>query len=176
MAGDADESKLNVPSSDARLEALKSFKDWSNYLLVTTVAAVGWVGKQNTHPALVASLAIWSLGISAVFGVFTLALVPLVSEQMDRASDRPSIFTVPVQFYVGGPTLRTMHLTQACRPQHLSFMLGVLLYSAAATGLRGPRLEVLNPWSVYGSFAALVVVFAWIARGSHRRSPEPKPK
>jgi len=31
-----------VMNTDPRVEALESFKDWSNYLLVTTVAATGW--------------------------------------------------------------------------------------------------------------------------------------
>ena len=35
---------------EQHLKALDSFKDWSNYLLVTTVAALGWTaGKDAGH-------------------------------------------------------------------------------------------------------------------------------
>jgi len=38
--------------TDHRLAALTVFKDFTNYLLVTTVAATGWVVMQRTAPAL----------------------------------------------------------------------------------------------------------------------------
>ena len=33
---------------EQKLKALDSFKDWTNYLLITTVAALGWVGTERT--------------------------------------------------------------------------------------------------------------------------------
>ena len=32
---------------DQKLKALDAFKDWSNYLLVTTVAALGWTSTKK---------------------------------------------------------------------------------------------------------------------------------
>jgi len=43
--GIRDMSEGNTPAQ----EALAHFKDWSNYLLVTTVAAVGWLGAANVQ-------------------------------------------------------------------------------------------------------------------------------
>jgi hypothetical protein len=169
MSGDVAVSSGSGP--DPRIEALKSFKDWSNYLLVTTVAAIGWIARTETAPSLIPALAIWSLGISAVFGIFSLALVPLISEQMEQAVDRTSIFAVPVRFYAGGSTLRTMYLTQACRPQHLSFILGILLYCVAATGYRMPTPgSPVRTWCLAVAPPLLVVIFIAIAVRSHRRS------
>jgi len=34
---------MSEASTQATTKALEFFKDWSNYLLVTTVAALGWV-------------------------------------------------------------------------------------------------------------------------------------
>ena len=168
---------------DGRVEALKAFKDWSNYLLVTTVAAIGWIAKSAPAsataqaPSFVLSLAIWCLGISAVFGIFTLALVPLVSEQMKDAEDSSSIFTVPVKFFVVMTEPWTMYLSQSCRPQHLSFILGILLYCVDATWYRVPPLTwKASEWprvSEWGPIAApIVLVFAFVivAIRSHRRN------
>jgi len=62
------------------LSALSSFKDWSNYLLVTTVAALGWVATSHEPGGILRALIIGFLGSSIVFGIFTLALIPLVTE------------------------------------------------------------------------------------------------
>ena len=63
------------------LAAIKSFKDWSNYLLVTTVAALGWV--TTNHLVGIAGIArafvIGFLGSSIVFGIFTLDWDPTAS-------------------------------------------------------------------------------------------------
>jgi hypothetical protein len=162
---------VNDASGDRRLEALESFGQWSNWLLVTTVAAVGWVAKADSRDSLTAAFAVWSLGISTLFGICTLALVPLVAEQMDAVSDRSSIFVVPVRFHAGGPALRTMYLTQACRPQHLSFILGVLLHCAAVTGYEGPKFSTLGACGHAAVPVTLLVTFAVVAVRSHRRPP-----
>jgi hypothetical protein len=143
---------------------------------VTTVAALGWVAKDQPRPLkLTMSIAVWCFGISAVSGIFTLALVPLIAEQIDGYS---SIFTVPVQFLLGSSKPRMMFLTQACRPQHIAFILGIVFYSVAATDLSGPvaikyagwipRLRLLSP-------ALLIALFMFIGWSSHRRPPNAAP-
>lgn len=124
---------------DKRFKALSHFKDWSNYLLVTTVAAVGWVAQSKTGDQLLLSLAVWCLGVSLIFGILTLALVPLVAQQVDRSHS--SIYKVPVSFRLLLVPC-TAYLTQACRPQHLLFIAGVGLYCAAVTTEQQVRLTI----------------------------------
>jgi hypothetical protein len=82
---------------DAKIDALNLFEKYSNYLLVTTVAAAGWIASTGVAFTSVAlkSAALWSLGVSIIFGIFTLALLPLIREQ---AGDGQSIFMVPAKF------------------------------------------------------------------------------
>jgi hypothetical protein len=104
------------------------FKDWSNYLLVTTVAALGWV---TTKEAVISSISlprVWllcvlCLTLSVVFGIFTLALIPLVAEQ--RAAEE-SFYYVDAEFNLLGRC--HARLKWVCFPQHVLFILGVLLY------------------------------------------------
>jgi len=124
---------------DKLTKALEFFKDWTNYLLVTTVAAVGWVAEKGVitnHP----KLKFWcllALGLSAVFGILTQALVPLVQEQR---RDEVSNYQVPATFWFW-PKLRDwfpmlpaegMRLTWLCFPQHVLLIIGILLYVYAA--------------------------------------------
>lgn len=113
--------------------ALEAFSKWSNYLLVTTVAALGWIatGHGNLHPAWARSASLWLLALSAIFGVLALALVPLLAEQ--QSADATSIYKTRIRFSLFGLNCSAF-LTQACRPQHLSFMIGILLYGGAAAG------------------------------------------
>jgi hypothetical protein len=113
-------------------KALDYFKDWSNYLLVTTVAAIGWVGRANIMwcspwPRL---LCVSSLTLSVWFGIFTLALVPLVAEQRTPSQ---SIYHVEAEFNLLGT--RRRKLKSVCFWQHVLFLFGVLMY-AAGTGWR----------------------------------------
>jgi hypothetical protein len=111
--------------------ALEAFDRWSNYLLVTTVAAVGWISSDNVrfHSDTLRDLSLWSLGVSVVFGILALALVPLVAEQ---AESERSIFRVKARFSFAGIALHG-YLTQACRPQHAFFILGIVFYCAGTT-------------------------------------------
>ena len=129
---------------DSRSRALESFADWSNYLLVTTVAALGWVAEFPIASAPIPVVGIplrpiyvWCFGISIIFGIFTLALIPLVRQQMTHRHE--SIYRVPATFSLFGRH-PAMYLTQCCRPQHISFIAGVVLYSADAAGLSEKRL------------------------------------
>lgn len=123
--------------SDQRLKALEWFKDWSNYLLVTSVAALGWIASENggtwAQPAL-KSFAVWCLGLSIVFGIFTLALIPLVTQQLE---EHRSIYSVPASFSVLGIQCHA-YIPQACRPQHVLFICGVLGYCMG----KGPGLSI----------------------------------
>src|SRR5262249_28320575 len=42
-----DGPKPRLLTATQKTAAVKSFKDWTNYLLVTTVAALGWVSSQQ---------------------------------------------------------------------------------------------------------------------------------
>ena len=118
-----------IDSSDPKLIALAHFKDWSNYLLVVTVAAVGWTAETKDGNQVLMDLAVWALSLSLVFGILALALVPLVAEQMQPS--HKSIYDVQAKFrMIWG--LR-FYIPQACRPQHILFMVGAILYCLAST-------------------------------------------
>jgi len=122
------------PPPDKLTKALEFFKDWTNYLLVTTVAAIGWVAAEKGTIANHPNLKFWcllALGLSAVFGILTQALVPLVQEQR---TDEASNYRVPVTFWLW-PRLRQwipapwdngMRLTWMCF--HVVLIIGILLY------------------------------------------------
>jgi len=114
------------------LKALDGFKDWSNYLLVTTVAAMGWTATQecNFRVSWMRSRAILSFAASIVFAILTLALIPHVAEDIKETTEgvAPSIYYVYWRD-------RGFHwrLTYLCLPQHLLFLLGILLYAAGTS-------------------------------------------
>lgn len=74
----------SVNEVEQLLKGLEFFGNWSNYMLVTTVAALGWVASKDRAAMTVRSLrlVIGSLCASIVFAVFTLALIPLVAENI----------------------------------------------------------------------------------------------
>ena len=122
-------------------DALEFFKDWSNYLLVTTVAALGWAATANVlvNSPTLRRWCIWSFALSIVFAIFTLALIPLVAEQ--RAQGQ-SIYDVMVTSYLPW----RIHLKVVCLPQHILFIAGIIFYAwgawnpgpaSAATGAQG---------------------------------------
>ena len=115
-------------SVDRRIKALEFFKDWTNYLLVTTVAALGWVTKPGLDfsPPGLKLACIWCLSASIVFAILTLALIPHISEQMKE--DEKSIYKVKASFYIFGIQCRS-RLKNACFPQHVLFLAGVIIYS-----------------------------------------------
>src|SRR5262249_50901266 len=82
------------------LMALGFFKDWSNFMLVTTVAALGWTAKVETNGGCrglqLTSVVFFALSIA--FAVFTLALVPLVAEEI--AGGAKSMYAVEANFNV----------------------------------------------------------------------------
>jgi hypothetical protein len=137
-------------------KALEHFKDWSNYLLVTTVAALGWVasGKAGISDPCLRSLCLVSFGGSAVFGMLTLALIPLIAEQYHpgkQATDRKGVLRFenkqPVlmnSFYDVFAKFNVFNWKWACKVkyvcffQHTLFILGIV-YFVIGTCLSPPN-------------------------------------
>jgi hypothetical protein len=107
-------------------KSLEFFKDWSNYLLVTTVAALGWVASKDLSfcRPWIKGLCVCAFALSVVFAIFTLALIPLVAEQRQP---KQSIYEVCAAFNLIGP--RCLYLKTVCFPQHFLFLAGIALYA-----------------------------------------------
>ena len=157
---------LPDPSIDDRQTALGHFKDWSNYLLVSTVAAIGWIAQSKIGHRDVLELSVWCFGLSLIFGILTLALIPLIAEQL-RDQDK-SIYQVQARFsFLRRP--REAYLTQACRPQHLLFMIGVIVYAIAVTAAE-PVTNLIASMGLGPSVVGLLVVTALAGYWSKPRS------
>jgi hypothetical protein len=117
---------MNGSPSDAQAKALEFVNSASSYVLLATIALLAWVasGVEFSNDALrVASMA--CLTVSAMFGVATLALIPLVQE-----ARRPgqSNFEVEARFMLLGQ--RGARLKTALLPQYLFLLAGLVLYVA----------------------------------------------
>jgi hypothetical protein len=115
---------MNGPPSDAQAKALEFINSASSYVLLATIALLAWVasGVEFSNDGLrVASMA--CLTLSVVFGVATLALIPLVQE-----ARRPgqSNFEVEARFMLFGR--RGARLKSALAPQYLSLLAGLIFY------------------------------------------------
>jgi hypothetical protein len=121
--------------TEQHLAALGTFKDWSNYLLVTTVAALGWVALPN-H----VDLSIWMrdvvmacFGASICCGILTLALIPHVATGVREHNK--SFYQVRVQiqslWLVGEPRW-SVRLMLVCAPQHVLFLAGIVFFTVGA--------------------------------------------
>jgi hypothetical protein len=114
--------------TEQHLKALDSFKDWSNYLLITTVAAIGWVASLNYK-----GFEIWFFALSAIFGIFTLGLIPLVAT--DVSDTDQSFYDVRARFkpfWMWGPEWR-MRIKWMCWPQHILFIAGIIAFAVHST-------------------------------------------
>jgi hypothetical protein len=137
--------------TDQQTKALEFFKDWTNYLLVTSVAALGWTAKEIRPTAVADGAAILKplsavcLAISIMFAILTLALIPLVQEQRKEAQ---SNYDVRAEYWLLG-RLRQHKLKDACFWQHLFFLFAVALYA----------IDVALPLgqSLWSSVATLVI-------------------
>jgi hypothetical protein len=143
-------STVNLELEKGHAEALTAFKDWSNYLLVTTVVAVGWIANDqvpspsNSPPKFWLSASAWAFCLSVVFGIFTLALVPLVREEITRhaknANGEWSIFDLKAEFrliYLFNKLKLKITIKSVCWIQHVLFILGIVLYTYAKFGFFG---------------------------------------
>jgi hypothetical protein len=153
--------EVAITEADPKTDALESFERWSNYLLVTTVAAAGWVASDGVtfEPEIFQSVTLGCFGVAIIFGIFTLALVPLIAETMMKSDS--SIYRVKVRF-----SLFTfdwyVYLTQACRPQHASFIAGIAFYCIGTVDDWWPAVAVLIAALLYG----------WLSQpGPWRRPP-----
>ena len=134
--------------TDPKTKALEFFKDWSNYLLVTTAVAVGWVGGTGFafSSAWVRAVCILSFSISIVFGILTLALIPLVQEQ--RRAEHDSNYDVPARYRDWSGGERVCRLKSLCFPQHLLFMLGVLSFALGTMGGNPSEMAGAVKWGL----------------------------
>jgi hypothetical protein len=122
-------------SVEKKIKALELFKDWSNALLVTTVAAVGWIIAKDSPrlPSCIYCVTILSFGMSIIFAILTLALIPLVAEELDEYSE--SIYTTDGNLYVLWFFKIKCRLIYVCWPQHVLFIVGIVFYVFGSLGL-----------------------------------------
>src|SRR4029434_7251667 len=69
------------------------------------------------------------LALSILFGIFTLAIIPLVTEQIKK--DKKSVFDIRARFklfYIFGGPKPKAGLKIFCWPQHVFFLVGIALY------------------------------------------------
>jgi hypothetical protein len=117
------------------LKALEFLKDWSNFLLVTTVAALGWVAKRDMY-LVTSGLRQWciaSLAVSIAFAIFTLALIPVVAERLKVGFG--SIYDVRPSFdlFFVWVKVEWVRLKHVCWFQHVFFLIGILLFTIGAS-------------------------------------------
>jgi hypothetical protein len=121
------------PKTAKMLQSLGYFKDWSNYLLVATVAALGWVA---TKPVLLEpvalTLVIFAFCFSTIFAIFTLALIPIIGESISAETE--SFYRVPASFkafWMWGPEFK-LTLKWVCWPQHVLFLIGIVIFAVGS--------------------------------------------
>jgi hypothetical protein len=134
---------------DQKLKALDGFKDWSNYLLVTTVAALGWTtAKEAAHfsATWIQILSILLFALSVVFAILTLALIPHIGENLENGPR--SIYETSWDGWFRGK----YQLMDFCFVQHLLFLLGIIVYAA------GTSFAAVNPAKACGMFSATAQV------------------
>jgi hypothetical protein len=119
---------MNGNPSDAQTKALEFVNSASTYVLLATMALLAWVASGVEFSNDVLRLpSVACLTLSVVFGVATLALVPLVQE-----ARRPgqSNFDVEARFSLAGT--RSMRLKAMLVPQYLFLLAGLVLYVIGA--------------------------------------------
>ena len=115
---------MNGSPGDAQAKALEFVNSASSYVLLATIALLAWVASgvefSNDNFRLASMVC---LTLSVVFGVATLALIPLVQE-----ARRPgqSNFEVEARFMMFGR--RGARLKTALLPQYLFLLAGLVLY------------------------------------------------
>ena len=124
------EHKTHKEHIDHLLKAVEYFNNSNNYLIVISVIALGWVVEHpgGAHESLKDAVVL-CLGLSTVFGLFTMGLLPLVAETLTGTTE--SIYDVKGQFrtFVLGGREHSLPLKAVCWPQQVLFIAGVLLYA-----------------------------------------------
>ncbi len=132
---DQQQTNDNMSRTEQLLKSLECFKDWSNYLLVTTVAALGWVagGKDGAQICLCARHAvILCLGLSVICAIFTLALIPHVAEKITDTTDSFYRIKPKVSPFWFECLSFPVRLKWVCWPQHVLFILGIAIFTFAS--------------------------------------------
>jgi hypothetical protein len=117
------------PGIEQKLKALDGFKDWSNYLLVTTVAALGWTTAKDGagfSSIWIKGVCIALFALSVLFAILTLALIPHIAEEL--SAQDCSIYRVRWRGWFGS----RFELADFCLPQHVLFLLGIIVYGGGA--------------------------------------------
>jgi hypothetical protein len=158
---------MNGPTSDPHTKALEFFKDWTNYLLVTTVAALGWVATSQSldfSSDRARALCILSFAASVMFGIFTLAVIPIIQEERQGSQ---SIYEIAAPHSLFGR--RQCRLVSVCYPQHILFLLGIVTF-ALSTAFNPTRGGARTLDYVLLAVTAIVVIGIWVV---WRRSGPP---
>ena len=124
------EQKTHKEHIDHLLKAVEYFNTSNNYLVLISVVALGWVVEHpgSMHESLQDAIVL-CMGLSAVFGLFTMGLLPLVAETLTGTTE--SIYDVKGQFrtFVLGGRNHSLPLKAVCWPQQVLFLTGVMLYA-----------------------------------------------
>ena len=124
------EHKTHKEHIDHLLKAVEYFNNSNNYLIVVSVIALGWVVEHpgGVHESL-KNAVVLCMGLSTVFGLFTMGLLPLVAETLTGTTE--SIYDVKGQFrtFVLGGRNHSLPLKAVCWPQQVLFLTGILLYA-----------------------------------------------
>jgi hypothetical protein len=124
------EHKTHKEHIDHLLKAVEYFNNSNNYLIVVSVIALGWVVEHpgGVHESLKDAVVL-CMGLSTVFGLFTMGLLPLVAETLTGTTE--SIYDVKGQFrtFVLGGREHSLPLKAVCWPQQVLFLTGILLYA-----------------------------------------------
>ena len=114
--------------TEQHIKSLEAFKDWSNYLLVTTVASLGWVAEKK--PPGHHTFEIWCFAISICFGISTLGLIPIIAAQIN--DDTESFYDVWPKFkllFWGKGKQFSVPIKPFCFSQHILFLAGIIGYA-----------------------------------------------
>ncbi len=117
---------------DRKFAALEHFREWSNYLLIATVASIGWIGSGSRPLATLHAVSLACLTCSLVMGILAISTLPHLTR--DVRDDDESIYqtkTIVWIFPWQTGERRFVRLKWLCWPQHALFLAGVLLYSLA---------------------------------------------
>lgn len=124
------EHKTHKEHIDHLLKAVEYFNNSNNYLIVISVLALWWVVEHpGAVPAGVQDWVVLCMGVSVVFGLFTMGLLPSVAETLTGTTD--SIYDVRGQFrtFVVVGARHSLPLKAVCWPQQVLFIAGILLYA-----------------------------------------------
>lgn len=156
---------MNEAQREFALAAIDHFETWSNVLLVATTGALGWVSTSKDiriKPSAYYS-SVYLFALSIMFGIFTLALIPLVTEgflaQFAKLESPPSFYNVEAEFNLPWSGQTRMKIKCVCFPQHYLFLAGILVYSLGVRATQGESTRASTCKVVFGSTVLLAIFF-----------------